>query len=113
MKLHILSDLHIEFAEFNPPKTDADVVILAGDIHIGQKGFTWAKEKFRNQEVIYVIGNHEYYRNAIPKLTEELKILSHGTNIHILENFLNNFFILFYSFLSQNNLNNERLVSFF
>ena len=31
MKLHILSDLHIEFADFVPPETDADAVILAGD----------------------------------------------------------------------------------
>jgi len=86
MKLHILSDLHIEFAGFDPPKTDADVVILAGDIHVGQKGFAWAEEKFKNKEVIYVPGNHEYYRGTIPKLTEKLKALSEGTNIHILEN---------------------------
>jgi hypothetical protein len=32
MKLHILSDLHTEFAAFAPPETDADAVILAGDI---------------------------------------------------------------------------------
>ena len=86
MKLHILSDLHIEFAKIDLPETNADIVILAGDIHIGQKGFAWAEENFKNQEVIYVIGNHEYYRGAIPKLTEKLKILSAGTNIHILEN---------------------------
>ena len=86
MKIHILSDLHIEFAEFKPPETNADIVILAGDIHIGEKGFVWAEENFRNQEVIYVIGNHEYYRGAIPELTEKLKARSDGTNIHILEN---------------------------
>ena len=28
MKLHILSDLHLEFAEFDVPKTDADVIIM-------------------------------------------------------------------------------------
>jgi Icc-related predicted phosphoesterase len=86
MKLHILSDLHIEFAKFDSPKTNADVVILAGDVHVGEKGFSWAMEKFKDQEVIYVIGNHEYYRGAIPKLTEKLKILSKETNVHILEN---------------------------
>ena len=31
MKILILSDLHLEFATFEPPKTDANVVILAGD----------------------------------------------------------------------------------
>ena len=86
MKLHILSDLHIEFGGLEPPKTNADVVILAGDIHLGIKGFDWAKDNFRNQKVIYVLGNHEYYRGAIPKLTDKLKKLSLGTNVHILEN---------------------------
>jgi hypothetical protein len=26
MKLHILSDLHLEFMPFDPPQTDADVI---------------------------------------------------------------------------------------
>jgi predicted phosphodiesterase len=86
MKLHILSDLHIEFGQFDPPETNADVVILAGDINIGEKGFTWALDRFKKQEVIYVIGNHEYYRGALPKLTQKLKALSDGTHVHILEN---------------------------
>ena len=86
MKLHILSDLHIEFGKLELSKTNADVVILAGDIHVGEKGFAWAKENFGDQEVIYVLGNHEYYRGAIPKLTEKLKARSDGTNVHILEN---------------------------
>ena len=38
MKLHILSDLHTEFADFSPPETGADVVILAGDIGVGRGG---------------------------------------------------------------------------
>ena len=32
MKLLILSDLHNEFQPFEPVETDADVVVLAGDI---------------------------------------------------------------------------------
>ena len=31
-RLHILSDLHIEFGPFECPSLDADVTILAGDI---------------------------------------------------------------------------------
>jgi len=85
MKLHILSDLHLEFAEFDLPKTDADVTIISGDLHVGERGLGWALENIRNQEVIYVIGNHEYYRGAIPKLTDKLRMNSEGTNIHILE----------------------------
>jgi predicted phosphodiesterase len=86
VKIHILSDLHIEFAPFSPPKTDADVIVLAGDIHIKSQGINWIKAHFPVKPVIYVLGNHEYYGEAIPKLTEKLKELTRGTHIHVLEN---------------------------
>ena len=35
---------------------------------------------------MYVLGNHEFYGQKIPKLTEQLKQLAEVTNIHILEN---------------------------
>ena len=62
MKLHILSDLHLEFCRFTPPPTDAGVVILAGDIHVSSHGFGWARAMFPQQEILYVAGNHEFYR---------------------------------------------------
>ncbi len=34
MKLHVLSDIHTEFADFSPPGTDADVGVLAGAIGV-------------------------------------------------------------------------------
>jgi len=42
MKIHVFSDLHVEFADFVTPETNADVVILAGDIGIGSgaRGFS-------------------------------------------------------------------------
>jgi hypothetical protein len=39
-------------------------VILADDIHIGQKGIDWAKANFQDKPLIYVFGNHEYYGEA-------------------------------------------------
>ncbi|WP_036482333.1 metallophosphoesterase [Myxosarcina sp. GI1] len=86
MKLHILSDLHNEFELFHPPQTDADVVILAGDIHVGKKGIAWAITNFPDKPVIYVLGNHEYYGRAFPKHINDLKQLAAKTNIHVLEN---------------------------
>jgi Icc-related predicted phosphoesterase len=86
MKLQILSDLHIEFAPYKFQQTDADIVILAGDIHLGDKGFKWASENIKDKEVIYVLGNHEFYREATPKLINKLRDKSKGTNIHVLEN---------------------------
>lgn len=85
MKLHVLSDLHVEFAPFSAPATDADVIVLAGDIHVGRKDLDWAVEQFPDKPVIYVLGNHEYYGNAIPRFTEKLRDYASGTNVHILE----------------------------
>ncbi len=84
MKLHILSDLHTEFAEFTPPATDADVVILAGDIGVGFDGIEWAARRFPDVPVIYVLGNHEYYGHDIG-LADELKAAA-PPNVRILAN---------------------------
>lgn len=48
MKLHILSDLHVEFAPFVPDRAAvdaADVVVLAGDIHQRARQ-AWARQAF-------------------------------------------------------------------
>ena len=48
MKLHILSDLHLEISgmpDYKPPE-DIDLVILAGDIHTASRGLDWAAETF-------------------------------------------------------------------
>ena len=59
MKLHILSDLHIEFADFELPETDADVIVLAGDIGVGMGGLEWVMKQRASMHFIYVPGNHE------------------------------------------------------
>jgi Icc-related predicted phosphoesterase len=86
MKLYILSDVHLEFEKFDPPEVDTDVVILAGDIHVKDKGLHWALEKFTEIPVIYVLGNHEYYGAALPNILEKLKKQALETNVHVLEN---------------------------
>jgi hypothetical protein len=52
MKLHLLNDLHIEFGDFAPPATDADVVILAGDISVGLDALPWIDRCFPARPVI-------------------------------------------------------------
>ncbi|PTP13736.1 metallophosphoesterase [Vibrio sp. 10N.286.51.C3] len=87
MKLQYLSDLHLEVAVMDVPITDADVVVLAGDIHSdGKKAVDWAS-KFP-QDVIYVIGNHEYYSgDTIIGLPDRLKAYSMKyENVHVLNN---------------------------
>jgi predicted phosphodiesterase len=86
MRLHILSDLHLEFGTIEVPQTDADVVVLAGDIHLGREGRRWARGHFAGQPVVYVLGNHEFYRHSLPELTEALLRETDGSPIHVLEN---------------------------
>ena len=82
VKLHILNDLHIEFEDFDPPATDADVIVLAGDIGVGIEGLRWAEARFPDRSVIYVPGNHEFYHHDIT-LIEELKAQA-PDHIHVL-----------------------------
>ena len=42
MKLHVLSDLHLNVAALKVPHTDADIVILAGDIARPKDAIAWA-----------------------------------------------------------------------
>ncbi|WP_427914829.1 metallophosphoesterase [Ramlibacter sp. MMS24-I3-19] len=83
MKLHLLSDLHIEFADYEPDAracAAADVIVLAGDIDVGVKGIAWARRVFANKPVIYVCGNHEFYSGHWTATLEELRAaaLMHG-----------------------------------
>ncbi len=60
MKIRLYSDLHLEFGPFDPPDAAADLVVLAGDIHVGVKGVEWALEQKFGCPVLYVLGNHEF-----------------------------------------------------
>ncbi len=83
MKLHILNDLHTEFEDFEPPATDADAVVLAGDIGVGMDGLRWAETHFPDRPVIYVPGNHEFYHHDIA-LIDKLKAEA-PCHIHVLD----------------------------
>lgn len=66
MKIQVLSDLHNEFYRDAVPDITpcgADIIVLAGDIDIGERGLEWAKsqEEKLSTPIIYVPGNHEYY----------------------------------------------------
>ncbi|MBC2713408.1 MAG: metallophosphoesterase [Desulfosarcina sp.] len=86
MKLHVLCDLHIEFGDMVMPDVGADVVILAGDTHVKERGLQWIIDQEFKIPVIYILGNHEFYGDKFPGLIEELKRDAEGTNVHVLEN---------------------------
>jgi len=64
----------------------ADLLILAGDINLGTKGIEWIKSTIKTLPVIYVLGNHEYYKGSYPKTLNSIKEIAVNTNVHILEN---------------------------
>jgi calcineurin-like phosphoesterase family protein len=66
MKVQLLSDLHLEFYKgenFVNINQDADIILLLGDISIGERAIQFAKEISTsfNKKVIFVPGNHEFY----------------------------------------------------
>jgi Icc-related predicted phosphoesterase len=86
VRLHVISDLHQEFGEVDVPPVDCECVIVAGDASTKHHGLEWIWRSFRDAPVIYICGNHEFYGDKIPRLTERLREQARGTNVHFLEN---------------------------
>jgi predicted phosphodiesterase len=85
MKIRVLSDLHLEFQGWTPPAATADVVVLAGDIHVGIEGLYWARRQFPDTSVVYVPGNHEFYGSDLSEMLAELRAEAHRLGIHLLD----------------------------
>ena len=86
VRLHVLSDLHLEQQPFEPVAVDADVVVLAGDIGIGSRGVEWARRWESERPVLYVAGNHEFYGHTLPGLIDDLRAAAAGSTVRVLEN---------------------------
>ena len=83
MKLNILSDLHLNCGALDIPRTDADVVILAGDIARPGEAVAWALGF--DKPVLYVPGNHEFYGGSLASTVQDLRRLCAGTHIKVLD----------------------------
>jgi predicted phosphodiesterase len=83
MKLNILSDLHLSQGGLPLPDTDADAVILAGDIARPEQALEWASRFAK--PVLYVPGNHEFYGSSIPGTLNRLRQLCAGTPVQVLD----------------------------
>ena len=96
MKIRICSDLHLEFGSFDLPKHDDEletVLVLAGDIGLAKykKTFLPFLEEMsdRFKAVVYVMGNHEYYRNSLDYSLSSMQKAIHNAslfNVFIMEN---------------------------
>jgi predicted phosphodiesterase len=84
MRIQIWSDLHNEFSPFSATAITADLVILAGDIDVQERGVRWANEAFECP-VIYVCGNHEFYKGHIDGTLRKMRDAA-APHVHILEN---------------------------
>lgn len=100
MRILILSDLHLEVWRDAPKQTQEllrtfqsripanrpDVIVLAGDVDMGDRAVAWADQSFPNLPVIYVHGNHEAYGQKIDSLKGKLAEACADTgHIHILD----------------------------
>lgn len=83
MKLNILSDLHLGQGALAWPSTDADLVILAGDVARPAQAMDWALGL--GKPVLYVPGNHEFYGASVDGTLAQLRSLSAGTAIRVLD----------------------------
>lgn len=64
MKLWIISDLHLEFADWQPSPPNADVCVVAGDVLTRgpEHSLEWLAQHIAPaMPVVAVAGNHEFY----------------------------------------------------
>jgi predicted phosphohydrolase len=91
MRIQLASDLHLELLERRwplerlvAPVRQADILVLAGDIHRGVR----AIELFSDWPVpvLYLAGNHEYYGHLWEQLRIDLRRRARNTVVHFLDN---------------------------
>jgi 3',5'-cyclic AMP phosphodiesterase CpdA len=84
VRLHILSDLHLEVdPSFRLPDTNADVLVLAGDIGCGTGGMSAFAGL--GKPVIYVPGNHEYYDAELEAMAQRMASFARDAGILLLD----------------------------
>ncbi len=83
MKIALLSDLHLSVQAMPAPPTQADVVVLAGDLQRPQQGMAWARQFA--QPTLYVAGNHEFYGSDLVSTMANLRSEAQGSPVRVLE----------------------------
>lgn len=89
MRLHILSDIHLEFGKFKYTPPECDVAIYAGDTHPGVKGIMWIGEQPAEHKIA-ISGNHEMYgqgwKRHLPRHYKKLYIKAEQCGVTFLQN---------------------------
>lgn len=83
MKISIKSDLHLEFDKkklYVPTFIGEDILVLAGDIQVGLDQEYWFSDLLEYRNVIYIMGNHEFYNNDYSKIHAGLNAFTDKVN---------------------------------
>lgn len=83
MNIQVISDVHLEFGNFDLSYEKCDLLVAAGDVGVGTEGMEWLQTL--DIPVIYVAGNHECWGFEINALRKELTERSKDSNVHYLE----------------------------
>lgn len=108
MKIHLISDIHLEFGDLPIKNDGADVLIMAGDICVvkdlkdykdnceivGKRSqvaayvrqfFNHVCKEYKN--VVYIMGNHEHYNGNYDESSNIIKeeLCSNLANLHFLD----------------------------
>jgi 3',5'-cyclic AMP phosphodiesterase CpdA len=92
MRLRVLSDLHIDVNKGEPytvaDASDCDVVVIAGDVaeKVATRGMNWLAREIRARgwELVYVPGNHDFYRTTTDRELEKARVAAAEHGIHLL-----------------------------
>lgn len=94
MNIQLASDLHLDLVQPHWPEErlislapQADVLVLAGDIHKGTSAIdTFARWAMQNKTpIIYVAGNHEFYGDSLDTVAQHLRVSAAVAGIHFLQ----------------------------
>ena len=83
MRVALLSDLHLSMHPMDAPALDADVVVLAGDLHRPAQAMAWARQFA--QPTLFVAGNHEFYGSDLVTTMAQLRAHAEGSRVRVLE----------------------------
>lgn len=87
MKIHLISDLHCDFARYEHEFPDCDVVVIAGDIGEDPNFLTDICNFNPTHRIIFVPGNHCFYGASIDSRMKTFKrIESECSNLNVLQN---------------------------
>lgn len=94
MKCALYSDCHTEMRQdplwFPQVNKAASTIVLAGDIGVADQAIQWVSDLaalYRDRQIVYVAGNHEFYRTRHSEQLDQFKRAFEALpNVHFLEN---------------------------